>query len=37
MKKMFALNNLRKKGTSLPLRDDELFAERVRSYLCRVR
>ena len=31
---MSALNSLRKKGTSLTLGEDELPAERVRSYLC---
>ena len=31
---MSALNNLRKKGTSLTLGEDELLAERVRSYPC---
>ena len=37
MKKMFALNNLGEKRTSLTLRDYELFAESVGSYPCRVR
>ena len=36
-KNMFALNNLRKNATSLTLGEDELFAERVRSYPCHVR
>ena len=31
---MSALNDLRKKGTSLPLGEDELLAESVRSYPC---
>ena len=31
---MSALTNLRKKGTSLTLGEDELLAERVRSYPC---
>ena len=31
---MSALNSLRKKRTSLTLGEDELFAERVRSYPC---
>ena len=31
---MGALNNLRKKGTSLTLEEHELLAERVRSYPC---
>ena len=31
---MNALNNLRKKRTSLTVREDELFAERVGSYPC---
>ena len=31
---MSALNNLRKKGTSLTLGEDELLAKRVRSYPC---
>ena len=31
---MRALNNLRKKGTSLTLGEDERLAEKVRSYLC---
>ena len=30
---MSALNNLRKNGTSLTLREDELLAERVGNYL----
>ena len=34
LKKMSALNNLKKKGTSLPLAEDELLAKKVRSYLC---
>ena len=32
LKKMNALNNLKKKRTSLTLGEDELIAERVRSY-----
>ena len=32
IKKWSALNNLRKKGTSLILREDELLAERVGNY-----
>ena len=31
---MRALNNLRKKRTSLTLGEDELLAEKVRSYPC---
>ena len=31
---MSALNNLRKKGTSLTLGEDELLAKRVSSYPC---
>ena len=33
-KKIELLINLRKKETSLTLQEDELLAERVRSYLC---
>ena len=32
LKKMSALNNLKEKGTSLTLGEDELFGEKVRSY-----
>ena len=31
---MSAVNSLRKKGISLTLEEDELIAERVRSYPC---
>ena len=31
---MSALNNLRKKGTSLTQGEDELLAERMRGFLC---
>ena len=34
IKKINALNNLRKKGTSLTLKEDELLAEQVSSYPC---
>ena len=33
-KKFSALNNLRKKGTSLTLGNDQLLAEKVRIYPC---
>ena len=31
---MSALNNLRKKGTSLTQGEDEFLAERMRGFLC---
>ena len=34
IKKINALNNLRKKGTSLTLKEDELLAEEASSYPC---